>query len=133
MSLNEHCLHLFNCVLGSLFIYIFLAFKLPTQLVVFSFGDYLFLKSNRITWSIVHIMSCDKMSKMAVVRRHLTIHAWNRWPLATLERWLLKRVKLYSNISWAGLKVTVRQRWPVRQVRLYIYIPVCLYVIMIGK
>ena len=41
MSLNEHCLHLFNCLLGSLFIYVYLTFKLPTQLVVFPFGDYL--------------------------------------------------------------------------------------------
>jgi hypothetical protein len=41
MSLNEHCLLLFNCLLGSLFIYVFLAFKLPTQLVVFPFSDYL--------------------------------------------------------------------------------------------
>ena len=40
MSLNEHCLHLFNCLLGSLFIYVYLTFKLPTQLVVFPFGDY---------------------------------------------------------------------------------------------
>jgi hypothetical protein len=35
MSLNEHCLHLFNCLLGSLFIYVYLTFKLPTPLVVF--------------------------------------------------------------------------------------------------
>ena len=41
MSLNEHFLHLFNCLLGSLFIYVYLTFKLPTQLVVFPFGDYL--------------------------------------------------------------------------------------------
>ena len=43
MSLNEHCLHvhLFHCLLGSLFIYVYLTFKLPTQLVVFPFGDYL--------------------------------------------------------------------------------------------
>ena len=41
MSLNEHCLHLFDCLLGSLFIYVYLTFKLPTQLVVFPFGDYL--------------------------------------------------------------------------------------------
>jgi hypothetical protein len=41
MSLNDHCLHLFNCLLGSLFIYDYLTFKLPTQLVVFPFGDYL--------------------------------------------------------------------------------------------
>jgi hypothetical protein len=54
--------------------------------------------------------------KWLLLEDDLTIHAWNRWPLATLERWPLKRVKLYSNISWAGLKVTVRQRWPVRQV-----------------
>jgi hypothetical protein len=41
MSPNEHCLHLFNCLLGSPFIYVYLTFKLPTQLVVFPFGDYL--------------------------------------------------------------------------------------------
>jgi hypothetical protein len=41
MSLNEHCLHLFNYILGSLFIYVYLTFKLPTQLVVFPIGDYL--------------------------------------------------------------------------------------------
>jgi hypothetical protein len=41
MSLNEHCLHIFNCLLRSLFIYVYLTFKLPTQLVVFPFGDYL--------------------------------------------------------------------------------------------
>ena len=40
MSLNEHCLHLFNYLLGSLFIYVYLTFKLPTQLVVFPYGDY---------------------------------------------------------------------------------------------
>jgi hypothetical protein len=38
MSLNEHCLHLFNCLLGSIFIYVYLTFKLPAQLVVFPFG-----------------------------------------------------------------------------------------------
>ena len=37
MSLNEHCLHLFNCLLVFLFIYVYLTFKLH----VFPFGDYL--------------------------------------------------------------------------------------------
>jgi hypothetical protein len=32
---------LFNCLLQSLFIYVYLTFKLPTQLVVFPFGHYL--------------------------------------------------------------------------------------------
>jgi hypothetical protein len=40
MSLIEHCLNLFNNLLGSLFIYVYLTFKLPTQLVVFPYGDY---------------------------------------------------------------------------------------------
>jgi hypothetical protein len=34
-------LHLFNCLLGSLFISVYLTFKLLTELVVFPFGDYL--------------------------------------------------------------------------------------------
>ena len=59
--------------------------------------------------------------KWPLLEDDLTIHAWNRWPLAALEWWPLKRVKLYSNISWAGLKmtvstVTVYLRWPVRHV-----------------
>ena len=65
MSLNEHCLHLFNCLLGSLFIYQSCRNLFPVcqtigladvdnvsdlqcikhlpdlQLVVFPFGDYL--------------------------------------------------------------------------------------------
>jgi hypothetical protein len=65
------------------------------------------------SYTLCHVIRC---SKWPLLEDDLTMHAWNRWPLAALERWPLKR---YSNISWAGLKVTVRQRWPVRHVRLY--------------
>ena len=72
------------------------------------------------SYTLCHVIRCPKWS---LLEDDLTIHAWNRWPLVALERWPLKRVKLYSNISWACLKVTVRLRWPVRQVRLYIVLP----------
>jgi hypothetical protein len=68
------------------------------------------------SYTLCHVIRCPKWP---LLEDDLTIHAWNRWSLTALERWPLKRVKLYSNISWAGLKVTVRQSWPVRQVRLY--------------
>ena len=76
MSLNEHCLNLFNCLLGSLFIYVYLTFKLPTQLVVFPFGDYLL--SIKVTvsrdrlYTLCHVIRCPKWQ---LLEDDLTIHA----------------------------------------------------------
>ena len=63
MSLNEHCLHLFNCLLGSLFIYVYLTFKLPTQLVVFPFDR---------SYTLCHVIRCPKWP---LLEDNLTIHA----------------------------------------------------------
>jgi hypothetical protein len=105
MSLNEHCINLFNYLLGSLFIYVYLIFKIPTQLVIYFKRVTV---SHDRSYTLCHVIC----SKWPLLEDDLTILAWNRWPLAMLKRWPLKRVKLYSNISWAGLKVIVRQRWP---------------------
>jgi hypothetical protein len=51
------------------------------------------------SYTLCHVIRCPKWP---LLEDDLTIHAWNRWPLAVFERWPLKRVKLYSNISWTG-------------------------------
>ena len=43
------------------------------------------------------------------------------WPLTTLNRWPLYRIKIYSKMHWESTKVTVMTRWPLGQVWLYFY------------
>jgi hypothetical protein len=46
------------------------------------------------------------------------INKW--WPLTTLNKWPLYRIKIYSKMHRESTKVTIIQRWPLRQVWLYI-------------
>ena len=42
-----------------------------------------------------------------------TLEITNKWwPLTTLSRWLLYRIKLYSKMHRESTKVTVMKRWP---------------------
>jgi hypothetical protein len=70
---------------------------------VYTYSIIYYLKSNRITWSIVHIMSCDKMSKMAVIRRRSQTD---------------RQAGLHGSYSWTYLnQLILRIRW---------FIPACL-------
>ena len=52
-----------------------------------------------------------------------TLEITNKWwPLTTLNRWPLYRIKIYSKMHRESRKVTVMRRWPLRQVWLYMHI-----------
>ena len=61
MSLNEHCLYLLNCLLGSLFIYVYLAFKkLPTSISCISLRRLFIILKVTVSPDRSYTLQCGK-------------------------------------------------------------------------